>query len=372
MSENQLRQASLLLHAAPESRSLREGAGLPSGAEASSVPPLLEHRLALLHGTAGAVATSGRLGALALLASHLMMPGDNMVCADQLSGETYAFLDVTCARFGYDIRFVSSPWEADLWEQRVDERTQLLFAECPSDPNMFVPDLEALSALARDHCIPLVVDTTVATPVCCRATDWGADVIVCALSGDLTGHSLSSGGAVMGSEELITALREAAKRSAACSLSPQAASMVLLGMETLCDRLRTKRDNVMAVRSFLLERRAEGEVTFVNHPSLKKHPQHLLARRYMKTFAGALVSFGVRGGAAAAAEFMSALRMISPSAKPGSSRTTIGHPYSTTHAGLSAEQRREAVIQENVLRLCVGNEDSADIVDDLERGFAAT
>lgn len=374
MSEQKLRRASIGLHAAPGVRPAPEMelhsplGGTESLASAYGVA-LLEHRLALLHGTDSAVVTSDRLSALALVASHLMVPGDNMVCADQIGGQTYAFLEVACPRMGYDVRFISRPWELDRWEECIDERTQLLLVECPSDPNMFVPDLEALAALARDHFIPLVVDTTVATPVVCRASEWGAELVICSLSGDLTGHAFAEGGAVMGDIERTAKLREVATHSPGCCLHPFSAAMCLIGMESLFDRMRTKRENTSAVRSFLLERRAEGEITFVNHPSLRKHPQYGLSRKYTDGFAGSLVSFAVRGGEKAARALCSALRTIAPATSPGSSRTTICHPYSTSHASLSPEQKSAAVILPEMLRLSVGNEDPADILEDLERGF---
>ena len=367
MSDERLRGASVVLHSAP----------VPGDEQWDPVSgdpralAVLEHRLARLHGTEAALVTADRLAALALVATARAVPGDSLVCADQLGGETYGFLADTCGRLGLDVRFISSPWELERWEERIDERTQLLFAECPSDPNLFIPDLEALAALAADHCLPLVVDTTVATPIVCRAAGLGADLVVCSLAGDLTGNRLAAGGAVLGREEAIVALQEAAERRPGCRLPPQAAVPCLLGLETVYDRLRTKRESTLAVRSYLLERRAEGEVTFVNHPSLRKHPQHGLAKRHLGGFGGALISFGVRGGEAAARAFVRGLRLVEMAAHPGGSRSTICHPWSMTHAGLSEAQREAAVIRANVLRLCIGNEDPADVLADLERGFDA-
>lgn len=380
MSEEKLVRASIVLHAVPSSRpstlaapdlSSPLVAGAASAGGRIDSLALLEHRLALLHGTEGALVTASRLGALALVASHLMTAGDNLVCADQICGETHAFFDTTCADLGYDVRFVSSPWELDRWEDQIDERTQLLFVECPSDPNMFVPDLERLSALAGDHCIPLVVDTTVGTPMLCPASQWGADLVLTSLAGDLSGHALATGGAVMGKAETMASLREVARRVCGDRLHPLVAALVLLGLETLWDRLRTKRENTLAVRSLLLEKRAEGEVAFVNHPSLRKHPQYGLSRKYTDGFAGALISFGIRGGEDRASQFIDALQMITTAGHPGGNRTTIAHPYSSTHADLSPAQKDAAVIRPAVLRLCIGNEDITNILDDLERGFAA-
>ena len=354
MSQDKLRGASVLLHAAPD-----------GGGDAAAV---LEHRLALLHGTDAALVTSSRLSALWLLLSELMVSGDNLVCADQISGETHAFLDLTCPRLGFDVRWVSCPWDMACWEKQIDERSQLLLVECPSDPNMFVPDLEPLAALAGDHCIPLVADTTVSTALACQAATWGAELVITSLGGDLCGAGCS-GGAVLGSEQKVADLRQAAARAPGWPLPAAEATAALLGLETLADRLRTKQDNCRAVRSYLLERRAEGEVTFVDHPSLRKHPQYRLARRYFSGSAGALVSFGLRGGAGAPERFLAALGMITRATAVGGNRTTVCHPYSSTHAGLSKEQMAAAVIRPEVLRLCVGNEDPADILADLERGF---
>lgn len=332
---------------------------------------LLEQRLALLHGTEGALVTSDRLSAMALVISHLMSAGDNLVCADQIGGESFGFLDATCARHGHDVRFVSQPWELSSWEAAIDERTQLLLTECPSDPNLFIPDLPSLASLAREHFIPLVVDSTVATPVNCRATDWGATLTLSSLAGDLTGTTFRAGGAVMGGDALLDELRQATTHSPGCRLDPAAASAALIGLETLHDRMRTKRENTVSVRAFLLERRADGEVTFVNHPSLRKHPQHALCRKLMDGHPGSMISFGIRGGEDAASRFGDALRTIAPCAHPGSSRTTLIHPRSSTHAHLSDDQKRDAVIRPSMMRLCVGNENVADILEDLEGGFSA-
>lgn len=366
MTEQKLRGASVLLHAIPQAQADSEQAQATQDQVA-----LLEHRLALLHGTEAALCLSSKLGVLGLLVSELLVAGDNLVCADQLCGETYSYLDVTCARTGFDVRFVSEPWDISPWEEAIDERTQFLFVECPSDPNLFVPDLEALSGLARDHCLPLVVDTTVSTPVLCPAMKWGVELVITSLAGDLSGMSGCAGGAVMGAAERLRDLRKTARRVPGWPLSQTQASLVLLGLETLMDRLQTKRENTAAVRSFLLERRADREVTFVDHPSLRKHPQYELARKTFNGFAGSLISFGLRGGQQAAEKFMSGLRLIKPATHPGSNRTTIAHPFVSTHVGLTEKQKSQAVILPQVLRLCVGNEDAADILRDLERGFAA-
>lgn len=356
MTHHKLRGASVLLHAAPDN--------------GGSPVALLEHRLALLHGTDASLVTSSRLSALWLLLSELMVSGDNLVSADQICGETYGLLDVTCPRLGHDVRLVSCPWDLSCWEEQIDERTQLLLVECPSDPNMFVPDLEPLAALAADHCIPLVVDTTVSTALACQAKRLGAQIVFTSLCGDLCGAACT-GGAVMASDQQVAALRQAAARAPGWPLPAAEATAALLGLETLADRLRTKQDNCRAVRSFLLERRAEGEVTFVDHPALRKHPQYKLARRTFSGSAGALVSFGLRGGAGSPSRFMAALQMIALATSVGGNRTTICHPYSSTHADLSTAQKASAVIRPEVLRLCVGNEDPADILEDLERGFGA-
>ena len=363
MTANNLKSATIALHASPP---VPPEPGDPAPPQTA----LLEHRLALLAGTEAALVLTGRLSALALLLSESMVAGDNLVCADQLCGESHGFLDLTCSRGGRDVRFVSSPWELPRWEQQIDERTQLLLVECPSDPNMFVPDLGALSALASDHCIPLVVDTTVATPLLCAATRQGAELSLTSLAGDLTGQA-GTGGALLGSRQRIEPLRQAAARAPGWPLPAPVAESALLGLETLADRMRTKQDNTRAVRAYLLERRADGDVTFVDHPSLRKHPQHRLARRTFSGHAGALISFGVRGSEDAALRLVSALRLIAAARAPGGNRSTICHSHSTTHAGLSDRQKADAVIRPEVLRLCVGNEHVADILEDLERGFAA-
>ncbi len=210
-----------------------------------------------------------------------------------------------------------------------------------------------------------------ATPVLYRAAEWGADLVVSALAGDLTGQPGLAGGAVMGSAERIGELREAAARTPGCALDEASARVALMGLETLFDRMRTKRENTVAVRSFLLERRADGEARFVNHPSLRKHPQYALCRQLMHGHPGPMISFGIPGDADAPGAFCEALQLIERADAVGSNHTTIAHPHSSTHAGLDPDQKKDAVIRRNMLRLCVGNEDAADILADLERGFGA-
>ena len=362
MSDFKLCGASVVLHSPPGRDDLQ--------AFGSGAIPLLEERLAGLFATETALVTSGRTSALALLTTSLLRAGDNLVAADQICSETYAFLNQGCPRYAIDVRMASRPWELQSWEAQIDERTQMILVECPSEPNSFIPDLQALATLAADHCIPLVVDTSVATPALCPAARWG-DFVLGSLSGPLTGQPMATGGVIAGATEGIAALRAEMSSSHQWNLHPFAASIALLGLQTLYDRLRTARENTMAVRSLLLERRAEGEVLFVNHPSLRKHPQHGLAKQYFDGFAGPLLSFGLRGGQEAARRFIDSLQMIVFDNQPQATKTTIMHPWSTTHAWLSVEQKKAAVIRPTMLALWVGNEDPTDLVDDLERGFSS-
>ncbi|MBT3222754.1 MAG: O-acetylhomoserine aminocarboxypropyltransferase/cysteine synthase [Proteobacteria bacterium] len=362
MSDFKLRGASVVLHS-PLGQKAPRTFGIGG-------IPLLEERLGHLFDTETALVTSGRTSALALLTTSLLKAGDNLVAADQICSKTYAFLHQGCPRYSIDVRMASRPWELESWEAQIDERTQMILVECPSEPNSFIPDLESLATLAADHCIPLVVDTSVATPALCPAARW-ADFVLSSLSGPLTGQPMAMGGVIGGSTDRIAPLRTEMSSSRQWDMHPFAASIALLGLQTLYDRLRTARENTIAVRSLLLERRAEGEVHFVNHPSLRKHPQHDLAKKYFAGFAGPLLSFGLGGGPERARRFIDALEMIHFDTEPQATKTTIMHPYSTTHAWLSVEQKKAAVIRPAMLALWVGNEDPTDLIDDLERGFAS-
>ena len=331
----------------------------------------LESRLARLHGTEDALVTATARGALALVVGHLLRPGDSLIAADQLCGASYVYLDAIAPRAGIDVRLLSAPWDAERWAEQIDERTQLVLVECPSDPNLFLPDLEALSALTGEHCVPLVVDTTLATPVFCRAADWGAALVLTDLRGGLTGRVDVAGGAVLGSRERLEALREDLARGLGAPLHPTLAREATRGLETLFARQLAARERTLAVRSHLLERRADGEVTFVDHPSLRKHPQHALARRWAGGFGANVVTFGVPGGDDAAQAFLAALRFVRHGGPAGVPRSSVVQPYRDTHGLLTTQQRKAAVIRAGMLSLRVGLEDPADLVRDLDRGFAA-
>ena len=360
MGEQELRAASVALH--------HGGGGRTEGGA-----PLarLESRLARLHETEAGLVTATARSALALVVGHLLRPGDNLVAADQLGGGSYVYLDTVAERAAFDLRWVSQPWELDRWEAAIDERTQLLLVECPSDPNLFLPDLPALARLAGEHCVPLVVDTTLATPVHCVAARWGADLVLTSLRGGLSGRADLAGGAVLGEAERAAGLRDDLARGLAAPLHPLLAAEAARGLETLFVRQQAARERTLAVRAHLLERRAEGEVTFVDHPSLRKHPQHALARKLADGFGAATITFGVPGGKDAARRFLGALRLIGHGGPAGSPGSAAVHPLRDTHGALTRAQRKAAVIRPGLLCLHVGLEDPADLVADLDRGFAA-
>ena len=358
-----------------------------------------EERMASLEGGIGAVATASGQAAEFLTATALAGSGDNLVSASSLYGGTHTMFSTTLGRLGVEARFVDGD-DPEAFAARVDDRTRFLYTEIIGNPSGSVADLEALGEVAAAHQLPLVVDSTFATPYLCRPFEHGADIVVHSATKFIGGHGTSIGGVVVesgrfdwgsgrfdqmtepapgyndlrfwenfGEYAFCTKLRAEQLRDVGASLSPFNAFLLLQGLETLPQRMDEHVANAQAVAEFL---HAHPAVSWVAYAGLASSPYHDLARRYMPRGPGAVFTFGVEGGRAAGAAFIEGLTMISHLANVGDARTLVIHPGSTTHQQLSDEDLAAGGVTPDMVRLSVGLEDLDDICWDLDQALAGT
>src|SRR5262245_17185958 len=357
-----------------------------------------EERVASLDGGLGAVATATGQSAEFLVAASLCRAGDHLVSSAQLYGGTRTLFEVTLGRFGVSTTFVGDR-DAAAFAAAIRPNTRAIHTEMVANPSGAVPDVEGLSAVAHDAGIPLIVDSTVATPYLCRPIEWGADIVVHSATKYLGGHGTSLGGVVVESGRFpwdngnfpdltepvasygglswwgnfaeygfLTRLRAEQLRDVGPALSPFNAFLLLQGIETLPQRMDAHLANTRAVVAFLVDHPA---VSWVCWPGLPDHLDHERARRYLPSGPGAVVSFGVVGGRDAGRRFVESVELCSHLANLGDVRTLVIHPASTTHQQLSDDALAAAGVGPDLVRLCVGLEDPDDILWDLDQALTA-
>ncbi len=342
-------------------------AGAPGGYIYSRVNnptvTMFEERLAALEGAERCLATASGMSAILATLMGLLSAGDHVVASRSLFGSTMQLLTNVIARFGVTISFVSAVDVAQ-WHAAIQTNTRLFFVESPSNPLTEISDIMALSALARDANIRLVVDNSFCSPALQRPLKLGADIVVHSATKYLDGQGRVLGGAVLGNAKLLDPIHSFL-RTAGPALSPFNAWVLLKGMETLALRMAAHSANALVLAQWLASHPLIEQVWY---PGLTSHPQHALAAA-QQSAGGAIIAFSVRGGREAAWRVIDATRLVSITANLGDTKTTITHPATTTHGRLSAEQRAEAGVGEGLLRLAVGLESVRDIRQDLERGL---
>jgi O-acetylhomoserine (thiol)-lyase len=358
----------------------------------------LEERIASLEGGLGAVATSSGQSAEFLTFAALAGAGDHIVAAGSLYGGTITQLDVTLRRFGVQTTFVRGNDPAD-YAAAITDRTKLVFAEVVANPGSDVADVRGLADVAHAAGVPLVVDATTATPYLCRPIEHGADIVLHSATKFLGGHGTTMGGLVVdagtfdwgngrfptmtepsdsyggirwwdnfGEYGFLTKLRSEQLRDVGASLSPHSAFLLLLGVETLPQRMREHVANAQRVAEWL---DADDRVAWVRYSGLPGHPDHALAQRYLPEGPGAVFSFGVVGGRDAGRRFIESVELCSHLANIGDARTLVIHPGSTTHGQLSVEQLETGGVSPDLIRISVGLEDVEDVLWDLDQALAA-
>lgn len=363
---------------------------------------VLEERIAALEGGVGAIAVASGQAAMHLAVATLMGAGGHIVASRSLYGGSHNLLEYTLSRFGINTTFVD-PRDLAAWRAAIRPETRLLFGETLGNPGLDVLDIAAVSAIAHENGLPLMVDATFSTPYLLRPFDLGADLLFHSATKFLAGHGTVIGGLLVDSGQfdwaasgkfpelsepyegfhgmnfseestvaafLLRARREGLRDFGAC-LSPMNAFQILQGMETLPLRMSRHIDNTRQVLAHLVTQMEDGIVEAVIHPDLPSHPDHELAQRLMPRGSSAVFTFTLKGGREAGKKFIEALRVFSHLANVGDAKSLVIHPASTTHFRMSDEALLAAGIHPGTIRLSIGLEDPADLIDDLNRGLAA-
>ncbi|HEV3086137.1 MAG TPA: O-acetylhomoserine aminocarboxypropyltransferase/cysteine synthase family protein [Candidatus Elarobacter sp.] len=357
-----------------------------------------EEKLASLEGGLGCVATASGLSAQLVTILSIAQQGDHLVASANLYGGTITQFSVTLKRMGIETTFVPAG-DLDGVRTAVRENTRGVFVETIGNPNGNVADLAAFAEIAHGAGVPLIVDNTFATPYLCRPIEHGADVVVHSATKFIGGHGTVMGGAIVesgtfpwaagkhpllatpspgyhglnfaetfGEYAFLQRARVEVLRDVGASISPMNAWLLVQGLETLALRMPQHVANARAVATFL---RGREEVAWVSYPDLPDSPDRALAARYLPEGAGAVFTFGLRGGREAGSAFIEALELWSHLANVGDAKSLVIHPASTTHQQLTEDEMRLGGIGPETVRLSVGLEDVDDLIWDLERGLAA-
>ena len=358
---------------------------------------VLEERVATLEGGVGALALSSGQSATTLAILNIAKAGDNIIAANSLYGGTYNLFVHTFKKMGIDVKLVD-PDDFDAVENAIDENTKAVFVEIIGNPLGNVPDIEELAKIAHVNKIPLIVDNTFASPYLCRPFEFGADIVVHSATKFLGGHGNSMGGIIVdsgnfnwedsgkfsclvdpdpsyhdikyfetfGKLSYITKARVQLLRDLGCCISPMNSFLILNGVETLSLRMKKHADNALEIAKFLQQNSA---VAWVNYPGLEDNKYNALAKKYLPEGAGSVFSFGLAGGYDACIKVLESTKLFYHVTNLGDVRSVITHPASTTHSQLNAEQRKEAGIAEEMIRLSIGIEDVEDLKADLQQAF---
>ncbi|MEO3935439.1 O-acetylhomoserine aminocarboxypropyltransferase/cysteine synthase family protein [Dermatophilaceae bacterium Soc4.6] len=356
-----------------------------------------EERVASLEGGLGAVATGSGLGAELITFAALAGAGDEIVASASLYGGTVTQLDVTLRRFGVSTTFVGSH-DPEAYAAAITDRSRLVFVESIANPSGAIADLSGLADVAHAHGIPLVVDSTVATPYLLRPMEWGADLVTHSATKFLGGHGTTLGGVVVesgrfdwaggkfplftqevphyggltwsgnfGEYAFLTRLRAEQLRDLGPVLAPHSAWLLAQGLETLPFRMQAHVENARVIAQWL---DANPLVAAVNWAGLPDHPHHERAQKYLPAGPGSVFTFELAGGRAVGQRFIESVELASHLANIGDTKTLVIHPASTTHAQLSEQQLVDGGVAPGLVRISVGIEDAADIIDDLEQALA--
>jgi len=359
---------------------------------------VLEKRLAALEGGIGALAVASGMAAIAYSIQTIAETGDNVLSASQLYGGTYNLFAHTLPQQGIETRFFDID-QPQAIARLADARTKAVFVESIGNPSGRVADIEALARAAHAAGVPLIVDNTVATPYLLRPIEHGADIVVHSLTKYLGGHGNSVGGAIvdsgkfpwaeqaqrfarlttpdpsyhgvvyteaLGAAAYIGRARVVPLRNTGAAISPFNAFLVLQGVETLALRMDRINDNTAAVARHLTQHPA---VKWVRYAGLASHPDHALAQRYLAGRPSGVLAFGIDGGRAAGERFLDALQLFVRLVNIGDAKSLATHPASTTHRQLSPAELAQAGVSEDMVRLSIGIEHVADLIDDLEQAL---
>jgi O-acetylhomoserine (thiol)-lyase len=364
---------------------------------------VLEKRLAALDGGIGALAFASGQAAITAAILTIVHAGQNFISSTSLYGGTWTLFSQTLKKLGVEVRFFD-PDHPEQIAGLIDDNTRLVYLESIGNPKNDVPDFKKITDSAHQHGLPVIVDNTV-TPALFRPIDHGADIVVYSTTKFLGGHGVHVGGAIVDSGKFLWAndpkkwpeftapsdsyhglvFTEALKplgnlayiihirtnwlRDTGSCMSPFAAFLFLLGIETLHLRIERHVQNAIALARWL---QAHPAVEWVNYPGLESHKHYALAKRYFPSGAGAILGFGIRGGAPAAIKFINNVKLASHLANIGDAKTLVIHPASTTHSQLTEKEQIETGVTPDYIRVSVGIEDIEDIREDFDQALRAS
>jgi O-acetylhomoserine (thiol)-lyase len=360
---------------------------------------VLEERVAALEGGTAALAVASGHAAEFLTFHALLQPGDEFVAARKLYGGSINQFNHSYKNFGWNVIWADSDDPAT-FEAAITPKTKAIFVESIANPGGVIVDLDAIAAIAKRHRIPFIVDNTMASPYLIRPFEHGADIVVHSATKFLGGHGNSVGGVIVdggsfnwagddrypmlskprpeyggmvlgetfGNFGFAIAVRVLGLRDLGPALSPFNAFLILNGIETLPLRMQRHSDNALTVSEHLA---GHEKVAWVSYPGLRGDRYHNLAKKYCPKGAGAVFTFGLKGGYDAGVKLVSNLKLFSHLANIGDTRSLVIHPASTTHRQLTDEQRAQAGAGSEVVRLSIGLEDTADLIDDLNQALDA-
>ena len=358
---------------------------------------VLEERVAALEGGTAALAVASGHGAQLLVMHALMQPGDEFIAAKKLYGGSINQFGHSFKSFDWHVKWAEGVTPAD-FEAQITDKTKAIFIESLANPGGVVMDINGIAEVARKHHIPLIVDNTMATPYLCRPIEHGADIVVHSLTKFMGGHGNSMGGAIVdggtfdwgkddrypmlteprpeyadmvlaetfGNFAFAIACRVLGLRDLGPAISPFNAFQILTGIETLPLRMQRHSDNALAVAKHL---ESHDKVAWVSYAGLEGDENHANQQKYMPNGAGAVFTFGVKGGYQAGIDLVSNVEIFSHLANIGDTRSLIIHPASTTHRQLSEEQQEAAGAGPDVVRLSIGIEQVDDLIADLDQAL---
>jgi O-acetylhomoserine (thiol)-lyase len=362
---------------------------------------VLEKRIAALEGGVEALSVSSGMAAIHYALANITEMGNNIVSLPQLYGATYTLLAHILPKQGVKTKFAASDRPEDV-EKLIDENTRVVFCESIGNPDGNVADIEGLARVARKHGVPLIVDNTVATPMLLRPFEYGADVVVHAMTKFMGGHGTTLGGMIVdsgkfpwkeyadryymltkpeiayhgvvytehyGNAAFVARCRTVCQRNTGSTLSPFNGFLLLQGVETLALRMERHVENARKVAEFL---RDHNQVEWVNYSGFPDNPRYEIAQKYLGCNRASLLTFGVKGGLEAGTKCFNAFRLFKRMVNMGDAKSLTCHPASTTHRQLTPEEQLKVGVTPEMIRLSVGIEHIDDILEDLSQALAAT
>ena len=374
-------------------------AGNIYGRLTNSTQDVFEKRIAALEGGVAALATASGAAAITYTIEALAADGGHIVAQKTIYGGSYNLLEHTLSHFGVSTTFVDAH-NLEAVEGAIQENTRAIYLETLGNPNSDIPDIDAIAEIAHKHGLPLVIDNTFGTPYLIRPIEHGADIVVHSATKFIGGHGTTLGGIIVdsgkfdwkasgkypaiadpnpsyhgvsfveaaGPAAFVTYIRAILLRGMGATISPFNAFLLLQGTETLSLRIDRHVENTKKVVEYLSK---HPLVEHVNHPSLPNHPDHALYEKYFPNGGASIFTFEIKGGQAEAHKFIDNLQLFSLLANVADVKSLVIHPATTTHSQLTDEELADQGIKQNTIRLSIGTEHIDDIIEDLERGFAA-